>query len=544
MKGKMKGRERANLPLLFLVPPLHLPSHLHLLARLRTAFCTSHTTHCQTSPPAQAVPRHSFSLPSQLFRPAAQTQRVTHTTTFASTFQSGPIHCHRISPCLDIMSSLPSHRQQQPMQVEIPIIAAQASTSQQQQPPAPEAPPQRPLTPRQREKSAANLNTSQGSSSSQAAGPPSFGNAIEDPSPSKFTPDEALPTLQMQLGSGLLTVSVSSRPPLPRDKAQAVTLSPRSRPHPSALPDQAALARYAILLAQRERLGKRAQSEPNPSLRPARAATAIKQHPLHQQHQPKSNSATRTSRNGDVGELNGEQQGWNSPRSRAESAQGALTKPVEEISASGTQEAGTAATEQQQHSPQAATSVKPAKPAWSAPKSWADLASRSSNRTAPITTAGAGASATASNSSAVTSPVLPSTSASASPSIQNSMILPPTAPAADVTTGKKPNGNAAAVERLTLRRPPLEEALRAPPSFDAPLTLPRGLVNTGNLCFANSVRSIPQKKGLVTATLTDKLALHAWCRFCKCSSFAHRFTTFSPPLAANCRMISRIGRRC
>lgn len=128
----------------------------------------------------------------------------------------------------------------------------------------------------------------------------------------------------------------------------------------------------------------------------------------------------------------------------------------------------------------------PTVPAWGAPRSWANLASTSNGISISVPASGAASAAA---------------SASASPS----------APLSPASRRKKSSHSGQQAQK----RPQLslKDRLRAAErSFAAPLTRPRGMINTGNFCFANAV-SRPHARW----ARKSSVARH---RSCKCSCTA------------------------
>lgn len=116
---------------------------------------------------------------------------------------------------------------------------------------------------------------------------------------------------------------------------------------------------------------------------------------------------------------------------------------------------------------------KPTLPAWSQPRSWAGLVSKESGAS----------SFTMPQSGDMTTP----TSTNPTPSAAPSDIGSPT------VTSPKVNGSAASPAKawLSKQRLTLEAILaESHAKFNAPLTLPRGLINKGNFCFANAILQV------------------------------------------------------
>ncbi|KDN52574.1 cysteine proteinase [Tilletiaria anomala UBC 951] len=334
----------------------------------------------------------------------------------------------------------------------------------------PENPPLRSLTPRQREKSA--LRGPESRASSLAAVSPHSSFAGQSSHHLSEIHAESLPTLTFRRGNDVAgTLSISEKAPIPRSRALGVTISHTARPHPKVIPNQEPLSRYTIQLAQEKRLGRRAQSER------VRSGTV------------KDLSASTHSLPGDYSQQ------------RQPTASSQLSSPTSTASSS------------------ARAAAAPKSSAWGAPRSWAELTSRGGRAGGGVgarlgnsssalndgvnpgacagTVTGANtpacsiASAVASSivtettpntnansqaSSAVTSPVLMSASA---------MLVPPLSIHEPQAGGanRAPGGAHNVRQKMGLEAALVESHLQ----FRAPVTLPRGLVNTGNLCFANSI---------------------------------------------------------
>jgi ubiquitin carboxyl-terminal hydrolase 10 len=136
----------------------------------------------------------------------------------------------------------------------------------------------------------------------------------------------------------------------------------------------------------------------------------------------------------------------------------------------------------------------PSVPAWGAPRSWANLASTSNGISISVPASGSASAAA---------------SASASPSA-------PLSPASRRKKSSRSDQQAQKRPKLSLK----EQLRAAERSFVAPLTRPRGMINTGNFCFANAVS---RASLLLLCRYSD-----AARRSCKCLCTARPSRTCSP----------------